>query len=71
MMVQLLKRVRMPLSMAAPVGVVFFGGGDGGGGSRPIVSGGNLRSGGEHHCWTTPVGIVALVGGVVGGSWIG
>jgi hypothetical protein len=47
--VQLLKRVRMPSSTAAPVGVVFLVGGYGGGVSRSIVSGGNLRTGGGHH----------------------
>jgi hypothetical protein len=47
--VKLLKRVRMPPSVATPVGVVFLIGGDGGGVSRSIDSKGNLRSEGGHH----------------------
>jgi hypothetical protein len=47
--VLMLKRVRIPPSTEAPVGVVFLVGGDGGGVSRSIVSGGNLRCRGGHH----------------------
>jgi hypothetical protein len=49
MVVQLLKRVRMPSSIAAPVGVIFLVRGNGGGVSRFVVSRGNLRSGGCYH----------------------
>jgi uncharacterized membrane protein len=42
--VQLVKRVRMSPSIAAPMGVVFLVGGVGGGVSRSIDSEGNLRS---------------------------
>jgi hypothetical protein len=36
-----------------------------------IISGGNLRSGGRPPLMAAPVGVVALVGGVMGASWIG
>jgi hypothetical protein len=46
---QLMKRVRMLPSMAAPVGVVVLVGGDGRGVSRSIDSRGSLGSEGGHH----------------------
>jgi hypothetical protein len=47
--VQLMKRVRMTPSTAAPVGVIVLVGGDGGGVSRFTDFGGNLRSEEGHH----------------------
>jgi hypothetical protein len=69
--VQLLKQVRMPSSTIAPVGVIFLVGGDGGGFSQSIVFGGKPQIRGRPPLMPVPMGVVALVGGVKGTSWIG
>jgi hypothetical protein len=62
---QLLKRVRMPPSMAAPVGVVFLVGSDVGASFAPFFHG-EPRIWGRPRLTMAPVGVVALVGGVMG-----
>jgi hypothetical protein len=49
MMVQLVKRVKMPTSAAAPMDIIVLVGCNGGGVSRSIDSQGNHKSEGGHH----------------------